>query len=164
MNFNFELEKTSVFEGVKMSRFLLFSFTAFAKNLFLIICIGFLLVFLVSLVGFVPGYISLKFTAFFLVLYIIFLDLDMFLKFKIKRLGVHINPKESNVAQFLTFSMAQVVDRAIKFCKKKGILISSTSLLYFLAKENEEALIIIARLGIEAQKAEMDAKNYLEKN
>jgi ATP-dependent Clp protease ATP-binding subunit ClpC len=69
-----------------------------------------------------------------------------------------------NLAEFLDFELAKIVSEAVKFCKKKKIVVDSPALLYSAIKNNKDTVLICFRLGMDPKKLSVDAKNYLEKS
>lgn len=165
MLFNFDLGNTAIFQAVKRERFPLFKFASFLKGFFL-----FLFSLSLFFIVFSFSQSSVK-TAFLLFcLSLIFWNFSLFTEQKIKNpklsvklSGVAPDPEKYNLAEFLNFDSAKIIEGALKFCKKKRISLSSAVVLYSAVKISKEFALIFHRLGIDIKKFEDDLKNYLEK-
>ncbi len=168
--FNFELENTEVFLAVKREKFPLFRFAGAIKNVFLLLFIISVLFLGFSFFDFVSGHSSFRMVFLFLSLYLVFWNVDLFVRLKIKKPGaslniteVAVNIEEYNLAELLTFNAAKIILDAMDFCKKKKIPINSTSLLLSSLKLGKNVNLICFRLGLDPKKLRLDLKNYLEK-
>ena len=134
---NFDLKKTAILQAVRRDKFFIFKLASFFKSLFLFLFIFSLILFLASFVDLTSGRITIKMTVLFFVLFLGFWDLFLFKEIKIKKpeisgklSDVISNLDEYNLAEFLSFGAAKIIDDSIKFCAKKRIGISSTALFY----------------------------------
>lgn len=167
---NFEFKNTEIFRAVKIEKFFLFRFANFLKNLCLVLLLLAFLMTGFSFLNFTSGYSSAKMLALFLSLYLIFWNIDLFTKLKIKKsktalniLDVAQNPDNYNLAEFLNFEAAKIILDSIKICKKKRIAINSTALFYSSLKLSKDINLICFRLGLNIKKLQSDLKNSLEK-
>jgi len=170
MAFNFDLENTEVLLAVKREKFLLFKYAKIIKNIFLILFIISLLLAGLSILNFTSEHGMAKMLFLFLSFYLIFWNIDLFTKLKIKRPKAERNIfdatsklEDYNLAEFLDFDTTKIVLDSIDFCKKKRICISSTSLFYSAIKFSKDINLICFRLGLNPKKLQADLKNYLEK-
>jgi len=168
---NFNLENTDILRAIKMERFPLFRFAGFFKNVFLLLFVIALLFVGFSFFNFTSGYSSSRMMVLFLSAYLIFWDIDLFLKLKIKKIktpldvfGTDVNLDDHNLAEFLDFDTAKIVLDSVNFCKRKRTPINSTSLFYSAVKFGKNVNVICVRLGLDPQKLKTDLKNYLEKS
>jgi len=168
--FNFQLKNTQIFQAISREKFFLFKFAKLFRNLFFVLFIITLLLIGFSFFDLASGRSASKMMFFFFSLYLIFWNLDLFLKLKIKRPnnnlkieGAILNPDDYNLAEFLSFNMAVIASQAIDFSKRKKIKINSTSLFYSAIKFGKDINLICIRLGINPKKLQNDIKNYLEK-
>ncbi|MBI2050133.1 MAG: ATP-dependent Clp protease ATP-binding subunit [Candidatus Staskawiczbacteria bacterium] len=169
--FNFDIKKTKVFRIAKIEKFPLFRFASSLEKL----SFYFFVVSLASLVLAVLGLVSLTLTvkalSASLATWLLFLELSLFLKLKMKKpnFGINIsdallNQDDYNLADFLSLEVVKIADDAIKFCKRRKISeVNSTALFYSSLKMSKEIKLIIYRLGLDIIKLEQDLKNYLEK-
>ncbi|MCG2699824.1 ATP-dependent Clp protease ATP-binding subunit [Candidatus Parcubacteria bacterium] len=75
-----------------------------------------------------------------------------------------LNPKNYNLAEFLSFESAMIVSNAIKFCKKRKISeVSAMALLKSALEESEQVRYIFLRLGLNSDSLQQNLKNHLEK-
>lgn len=179
--FCFNLKKAAIYRALKREKQPAFRFAKIFKKLFLILSIGFFLLFLF---GFVPEKFSPKTSAVFLTLVIFFLILAIFywlletffnsklknppfpknLKRQIKPLDEAIvNNEKYNLAEFLDFETAKAVWQSIEFAKsKKYPEINSTILFYFLLASNPELDFIFSRAVLKQKEILELLKNYLK--
>ena len=170
MNFNFNLKDTAVLQSYKRSKMLLFRFSGFFNQLFLFLFIVSLFFVFLSFLDGLSEVIAIKVSILFFIFALIFWNINLFTKFKIKKIKnlanlseVILNLENYNLADFLSLDIVESVGDAIKFCTKKNGSVNSTSLLYFLIKKNKDASVVLFRLGIITKKIQEDLKNYLEK-
>jgi len=168
---NFDIKKTETYWVAKIEKSILFRFAGFFKRIFF----GLFIVSLISVIfvflNFLPELLVAKMLVISLAFWLFFLELYLFLEFKIKKIeiGVEIaeavlNPDNYNLAEFLNLVALKIVDASVKFCKKRKISeVNSTALFYSCLKLSGEVKLIIHRLGMDAVKLQDDLKNYLEK-
>lgn len=156
----FDLKNTEIFKAIKRQSFFIFRFSPFLQNLFLAF-------FIISLFFI---FLSVAWPVLFLALALLFWNLSLFTEFKIKKPEFEaklseavLNPENYNLAQFLSFDSARIVNDAIKFCQKRKIILDPAALLYFALKISREARLICFRLGLDPKKLGLETKNYLEK-
>jgi len=143
-NFFFNLSKTEIYRAVEWSKIPLFGLLKIFRKLFIILFIVFLVIFLYGFIGQRTDYqsqkISLGLTILLFTFYLIVSLIESFFNTKLKKPQpiVSINealaaPGKFNLAEFLSFEAAQVVDQTIRFCRKRKILpVTATDLLYNL--------------------------------
>jgi ATP-dependent Clp protease ATP-binding subunit ClpC len=170
MSFNFNLKNTESFLAVKREKFFLFKFSGFLKNIFFLLFLFSFLLIGFSFLDFSSSYSAAKMLVFFLSFYLIFWNINLFTRLKIKRPQVLLDIKDAventdayNLADFLNFNATAIVLDAIAFCKKKKIKINSTSLFYSTVKLNKDINLVCLRLGMNPKKLLNGIKNYLEK-
>jgi ATP-dependent Clp protease ATP-binding subunit ClpC len=170
MAFNFDLRGTKILKAVIIEKFLLFRYAKILKNFFIVLFIISTLMVGFSLFDLASSYSATRTMVLFLSLYLLFWNIDLFLRLKIKKPELVINlqkvsldPDSYNLAEFLNFNAAQIVLDAINLCKKKKIILNSVSLLYSAIKLSKDVDLICLRLGLNPKKLLIDIKNYLEK-
>lgn len=155
--FNFNLEKTLIYQRVKWERSVCFRFADFFYKFFLVL-------YIIALIVFLYGFVPVNFTPFLnrklLGLSLLFLTMSVFSWLKKKFLETELKnpeikqdikkaleePEKYNLAEFLDFESAQAVFEAIKYQKSKKITqVDSSILLYFLLKRNPELEFIFYR-------------------
>ncbi len=156
--FNFNLKKTAIFKSLKWGREPVFKFAKSFKKTFFFL---FIAAFLLFLYGFLFQNFSDELNRRLLGSSVIFLSLGLifwmkqgFFNSKIKnpKLNLKIsdaasNPQEYNLAEFLSFDSADVIDKTINFCKyKRWPEINSSALFYFLIKESPKLNFIFSRI------------------
>jgi ATP-dependent Clp protease ATP-binding subunit ClpC len=155
--FNFDFQKTAIYQAVKWEEGPSFKGVGFFKKLSFTL---FLFCFLLFLYGFLPANFSLFVnqrllgaSLLFLSLGIVYWTREAFLNFKIKqpKLLVDIpeavkSPEEYNLAGFLNFKVAKAVNRAIQFSKKKRLPnVNSSVLFYSLLEDSPELEFVFSR-------------------
>jgi uncharacterized membrane protein len=170
MNFNFNLKQTAIFQAYKRSKNFLFKYADLISQGFLAVLILSLFFVFISFVNDSSQIVSIKASALLLLFAVIFWYIGLFSEYKIKRVRNSPSLQDAiadianyNIADFLDLQMAGAVSDALKFCKRKKMLINSSSLLYSMAKLCSEANIVLFRLGIDRKTFLEDLKNYLEK-
>ncbi|MEK7664945.1 MAG: ATP-dependent Clp protease ATP-binding subunit [Patescibacteria group bacterium] len=168
---NFNIKTTAVYYAVKTGKNPFFEFSGFLYNLFLYLFA--LSLFLIPLVywGLILSSLAVKIEAVFLILFLFFWELSLFLKLKIKNPEIKIqlsdvvsDLEKYNLADFLSIESAEIVEEAVKFCKKRKISeINSTALFYGALKTSKNIQLLSLRLGLDVAKIQADSKNYLEK-
>jgi ATP-dependent Clp protease ATP-binding subunit ClpC len=156
----FEFQKTANYRAVRSEKFLLFRFSAFLRDFFLLLLILGLILLAASIFGLYSGYKAAKMVLLFFSLYLLFWNINYFIEIKIKR------PKtfqSDNLADLLTFEAAKIVYDAVRFCKRRNRAVNSTALFYSAVKVSSDIKLVTFRLGMESKKLEIDLKNYLEK-
>jgi len=170
--FNFKTKNTTVSWALKTSGFPIFKFAGILKQIFLYLFFASLFFVFFCLVFLEFDFIlaSFKISASFLALYLLFLNLSLFLKFKIEKPEIKgglskavLNPEAFNMAEFLSLDACEITEDAIKFCQKRKIKITLTALFYSTVKLNKDIKLICYRLGLDVLKLQEDLKNYLEK-
>ena len=156
--FKFNLTKTRIFQTVKRSRHPIFQFSSFLKNFFLTI---FVIFFLLFLGGFLSNTLDnpslsrlLGISVITLVLTIFFSLSESFFNSKLAKprldfsLGEAVkNPANFNLAVLLSFPVAKSIFNSIKWTKARKISeVDSTSLLYFIFKNNPKLNFIFYRV------------------
>ena len=156
--FNFNLEKTAIFQAVQWQRTLIFRFVKFFKKCFSVL---FILNFLIFLYGFLPQNFTLEsnkkmlgLSLFFGILAISCWLKECFFNWRLKKPKINIelkevvkNPEKYNLAEFLSFEVAKTVYSSKRFAKKKKLPgIDSSVLFYFLLKNNPELNFIFSRV------------------
>ncbi len=170
MAFIFDFKNTNILRAVKRSKFPLFKFAKFFKNLFLTLFLLSLLLVGFSLLNFTSAQLTGKMLILFFSLYLIFWNVNLFVEQKIKKpeiigniIDAVANPNNYNLAEFFDFDATCIILNAISFCKKKKIAINSTALFYSAIKLDKDINLICLRLGLNPKKLIIDIKNYLEK-
>lgn len=169
--FNFDIKKTEIFWVARMEKILLFRFAKFFEKLFFYLLIASLASVAFVYLEFLSELLVIKLSVIFFVVWLLFLEISLFLELKIKKHSLEINiadvilnPDNYNLAEFLSLEALKIVEDSIKFCKKRRIPdINSTALLHSGLKVSKEIKLIIYRLGLDAGKLQEDSKNYLEK-
>jgi ATP-dependent Clp protease ATP-binding subunit ClpC len=170
MQFNFDLKNSEIFLALKRAKFPLFVFAEIFSSICLFLFILSLLLVFFAFFGQVSPNTAIRIPVLFLVLYLLFWNLHLFFKLKIKKpqyseslSQVFANPENYNLANFLSLPVAEIILASMKFCKKRNMPVSSTALFYFLVKFNKDIGVVCLRLGLDPQKLQADIKNYLEK-
>lgn len=168
---NFDIKKTEIFWVSKMEKFPLFKFAGFFEKLFFYLFIISLISVALVFLGLLPELLVEKALTISLVFWLLFLELSLFFKLKIKKPSLEINisdavlnPDNYNLAEFLSLDAVKIFEDLSRFCKKRKISeASSTALLYSGLRVSREIKLIIYRLGLDVVKLQEDFKNYLEK-
>jgi len=168
--FNFNYKNTRVYRAVRRERFIIFRFSGILENIFLFLFILSLVFIIASFLGFGSGRTTINSAVLLFAFFLTFWNIYLFTELKIKKpepeeniSDAALNPEKYNLAEFLSFDAVKFVANAISFCKKKRILVNSTSLFYFAIKSSKDIGLICMRLGINSKKLQSDLKNYLEK-
>ncbi|MDP2741179.1 MAG: AAA family ATPase, partial [bacterium] len=168
---NFSIKNTAVYRAVKIGRDPLFRFSGFLYNLFLYLFAFSLFLIPAVFWGFILSSLAIRIEVIFLVLFLFFWEISLFLKLKIKKPEIIISFSDVildldkyNLADFLSIESAEIIEEALKFCKKRKISeINSTALLYGALKTSKDIKLLFSRLGLDITKLQADFKNYLEK-
>ena len=167
---DFDFKNAAVFQAIKREKFPLFRFAKILKNIFLILFLASFLPLGFSFINLASGYSAARMLIAFLSFYLLFWNLHLFTETKIKKpiiwakLSDAVSDLDSyNLAEFLGFNAAKIVDDSIKFCKKRKLSVSSTALFYSAVKISKDIALVSFRLGLDVKKLETDLKNYLEK-
>ena len=168
---NFDIKKTNIFWVAKIEKFPLFAFANFFERLFFYSFIFSLISVAFVFLGLISEILVIKVLVASLGLWLLFLELFLFLELKIKKPNLEIkiadavlNPNDYNLAEFLSLDSIKIIDDAIKFCKKRKISkVNSTALLYSGLMISKEIKLIMYRLGLDTVKLQENFKNYLEK-
>ena len=168
---NFNIKNTAVYRAVKTGRSPFFRFSGFLYNLFLYLFAFSLFLIPAVFFGFILSSLAIKIEVVFLILFLFFWEISLFLKLKIKRPEIEISLSDValdsnnyNLADFLSMESAEIIEEALKFCKKRKISeINSTALLYGALKVSKNIKLLFSRLGLDIAKLQADLKNYLEK-
>ncbi|MCX6721414.1 MAG: hypothetical protein NT026_02325, partial [Candidatus Staskawiczbacteria bacterium] len=170
MAFNFNLNDTEALKAIKREKFPLFKFVGFFENFFLFLLILSACFFAASFFGVTSGYFYAKLIALLFGLYLFFWNLSLFTSLKIKKPPLPLNladaadnPDNYNLAGFLGFSTAKIVNESIKFCRRKKLPVNSASLFYSAVQESIEISLIVFRLGLDVKNLQEGLRNYLEK-
>jgi ATP-dependent Clp protease ATP-binding subunit ClpC len=173
MKFHFNLKTAAINLAVKWERSPVFRFVRPLKKLFLV---SFIIIFIIFLYGFLTDNISQSSQSLTLGLSIIFLTLffafwirESFLNSKLKQPKLEITikeaiarPEEFNLAEFLSFEVAKVVDKSFKFTKRKKLPeVNSTILFYNLLKDNPKLNFIFSRVLLNPNEIKKLLKKYL---
>jgi len=155
---NFDLKKAKIFQAVAWSRNPIFYLAAKFKKLFFILVIfsflAFLFIFVSNEFSFAKSSRLLGFSILFLILAIIFWDIESFfnLSLKLPKLKIRIkeavnNSEKYNLAEFLSFEAARAVFDSVRYAKSKRMLaVDSSILFYFLLKKNLKLNFIFSRI------------------
>ncbi|TSC94796.1 MAG: ATPase AAA-2 domain protein [Parcubacteria group bacterium Licking1014_1] len=168
---NFNLKNTAAYRAVKIGRIPFFRFSRFLYNLFLYLFVFSLFLIPAAFFGFVLSFLAIKTIVLFLVLFLLFWEASLFLELKIKELetkiplsNVILDVDNYNLADFLNMELAEIIEEALKFCKKRKISeVNSTALFYGVLKISKGMRVLFFRLGIDIARLQEDLKNYLEK-
>ncbi len=169
--FNFDTRTTEVSRSLRIYSFPLFKYAKILTQLFLLLFIISLFLIGFSFFGFILESTAVKIPILFFFFFILFLEIFLFTELKIKIGKIHAFPSDIisapdnyNLAEFLSMKSCEIVEGAIKICKKKKLSeISSEALFYSALIKNKDVQILITRLGIDLKKLQIDLKNYLEK-
>lgn len=171
MEFNFDTRKTLVSEALKISSFPLFKYADFISQLFLYLFVISLSLLLFSFLDVTSFSLPIQIPIIFLLGFLLFAQIYLFIESKVKPPKITLSLKEAmaspeqyNLAQWLSQDLCQIVEDAIKICKKRRLFeVSSSALFYTAILENKDVQVIVMRLGVDLKKLQMDLKNYLEK-
>ena len=156
--FYFSLKKTKIYQAVRWEKCPIFRYAKSLKKLFLAL---FIPTFLLFLYGFLTENFSqalnkklFGFSLVFLSFAVIFWTFGLFLELKLKRPKLKIKleeaisePEKYNLAEFLSFETAKGVNKAVRFCRQKGIPeINSSALFNFLLVDSPKLNFIFSRL------------------
>lgn len=123
-----------------------------------------LLFFVLTMVGVLSGNsLGPVFGAFllFCALFILSVNIELFLKLKIKNPKIPDNSK--NIADYLSFESARIIDYAAGFSRIFRINVSNPSAIFYaLVRKNEIFDLILKRLLIDKKSLQKDLENYLK--
>lgn len=171
MDFNFETRNTSVSQSLKMSSFFVFRYLSILTQIFFYATI---------IASFLPAFawfdiispsLALQIPLAFLLLFLLSLELYFFIETEVKKPKLPFSleealtdPAKYNIAECLSLNVCSIAQEAILMCKKRRLSeVSSTALCYASILKLTDIQTVVIRLGIDLQKMQMDAKNYLEK-
>lgn len=171
MQFNFDLDNTSVFRSLKIWSFPLFRYAKIASQVFLAFCVFSLLLVLLSLFGLILPIVAIKIFIFFFFFYLLFFEIDLLVGLKVKNSVVTLPQKEAlaalqeyNLAEFLSLPLCNIVEQALKKSKRKKLPgLSCELVFYFLLKKSRSTQELLLRLGFDVKKLEQELNNHLEK-
>jgi ATP-dependent Clp protease ATP-binding subunit ClpC len=171
MAFNFETRSTIVSQSLKISSFILFKYAQLLAQVFFYLSILSLSLPAFAFLEVISPSLALEIPIFFFILFLLWLQVYLFIETKIKKPKASVSlssaitsPSNYNLAECLDLATCQIVESAIRVCKKRRLAeVSSTALLYASVLENSDIQLLIMRLGIDVMKLKMDLKNYLEK-
>ncbi len=169
--FNFDIKKTSLFQLFALIWSPVFAYAKIASLVFMYIAIFFFALGIFSFNNPDVEHSVIKLFIASLFFFLVFLELHLFLEFKLKKQKTALsmeeaskNPDAYNLAEFLDPASAAIILASLKISKKFRLSeISSESILYACLKEGRGAKQIFFRLGIDPKKMMTDLKNYLEK-
>ncbi len=173
--FYFNLEKTAIYQAVKLERYSGFALLKPLKKTFLVLFIIFSLIFFYgffldalkqSTLSSALGFSILSLTLFLgSWIKIAFFDL----KIKKPKLEVEIgkaiaSPQDFNLAEFLSYEVAKAVGKSIKLSRKKRLpKISSTALFYNLLVDNPQLNFVFYRALLSLKEIKKLLKMYFKK-
>lgn len=172
--FNFNLKTAAIYQAVKWAKNPVFKLVKPLRKLFSIL---FVLIFLIFLYGFLTDKLSREIQSLTLGLSVILLTLfsgcsikEYFLNSKLKnpKLTATIDEVVSdltkfNLADFLSFEVAQAISDSINFSRRRKLSeINSTQLFYFLLSNNQNLNFIFSRALLNAKEIKDILKNYLK--
>jgi len=172
--FNFNLKTVAIYQAVKWAKNPVFKLVKPLRKLFLTL---FVLIFLIFLYGFLTDELSTKIQSSTLGLSIILLTLfsgcrikESFFNSKLKKpkLTATIDEVVSdlgkfNLADFLSFEVAQAVSDSVNFSRRKKVSeISSTQLFYFLLSNNQNLNFIFSRALLNTKEIKDVLEDYLK--
>ncbi len=171
MEFNFDTRKTSISRSLKIWSFPLFKYSKILSQIFLYLFIISLFLVGFSFFGFILEFAALKISVFALFFFILFCEIYLFTELKIKKSKITASLSDAlldqnnyNLAEFLSLNSCEIVETAIKICKKRRFSeVTSESLFYASLKKNKDIQILVYRLGIDVKRLIGNLKNYLEK-
>jgi len=160
----FDLKRAKIYQAVKFEGF-------FSKIIFLkkILLLGFFIAFFSFLFFESPIELFLIFFIFFLVFRILesFFNSRLkkpFLKAKIEE--AILRPEDFNLAKFLSFEVAKVISKSMRFAKKREL--NSTIIFYFLLKDNPKLEFVFSRALLDfdeiKERLKEEIKRVSEKN
>ena len=171
---NFNFKKGLTYRAIRLMRWPVFRFIKQLKRLFLIL---FILSFFIFLYGFLTDRLIRDIQSLTLGLSIILLVI--FLSFKLKELFFNSkikNPKLTatltevisdlanfNIADFLSFEVAQVISKSFIFSNKRKLSeINSELLFYFLISQEKKFNFLFSRVLLDLKEIESSLKDYFE--
>lgn len=175
---NFNFKKSEIFQALNLKKNPLFGWAGFFKKLFLVLFIPVSFYFLYRFIfeDFTTKITKELFGAsvVFLALYSMFLYLECFFNFKIKnpRLGLPgpggsalpineaaENPDDYNLAEFLSFELAEAVEESLNTAKSRKIKEADSSILFYSLLASEQKLrFVFSRLLLDKK----EIKSILE--
>jgi len=173
--FNFNIKDSLIYQGIYWEKFPLFKFSSFFKKIFFYLFFIFLFLFLY---GFLTEIFSqstnkrlLAFFSIFFSFWIFFKYLEFFLNDKLRNNIVKTTlekvlnyPEKYNLADFISFNLAKICYRAIKFSRSRRLLLNSNILFYFILKDKEKINFIFSRLLLDKNSIADFLKNEFLKN
>lgn len=169
--FNFNLEKTGVFQTVRWERYWIFRYASILKKIFFAL---FLISFLLFLYNFwqknVLGKRIFGISILFFIFSLICTLSEAFFSQKLKTPTLKIpikeaieNPERFNLAQFLSFEVAKAVFKSLGFAKSKKLAeINSTILFYFLLADNKKLNFVFSRAFLNLKEIQNNLKAKID--
>lgn len=159
MDINFHLKKAAIYKSLLLGKIPIFSRAGIFKKIFLLLfCVSLLLFLLEEHLGAGPYF--LEFSFFFFLLFLLFMELEFFFKFSVKRPNLLIstqdaldNIEETNIAEFLSFESARIIEAV----ERKGGA-DSYLLLYYLLKKAKDMDFVFCRAMLEKKQVLRDLK------
>jgi len=172
--FNFFLEKSAIYQAIKWGYLfrLISRLKLLTAVLFVILLLLFVFAFPFELFSDFLLRIILGFSFIAFGFLLTFSIKEKFFNEKVKKPKLVVSLKEAadhperfNLAEFLDFEVARAVAKAFKFTKSRGFSkVSSSSLTYFLLKDNPEIYFIFSRCGIGFREAQEIFKSHSRAN
>ncbi|MFH1509569.1 MAG: ATP-dependent Clp protease ATP-binding subunit [Candidatus Nealsonbacteria bacterium] len=156
---NFNFKTSTIYNSLKLGNFFVFKWI---KALKIILFVPFATIFFIFLFGFFSDTVSINSLSFFLGLSLIFFSLylglltkEWFLNIKLKnpRLVAPLkevaeNPNNFNLAEFLSYSSAEAIDKSIKFSNRKKLPFINSSILFYQILDNKDFNFVFLRILI----------------
>jgi len=170
--FKFNLKKAAIYQAIRWSR----SFRII-KSLRKLLLALFAILFLLFIYGFLSQAfpksllkLLLGNSLISLILAVIAWLKELFFNSKLKQPKIKsfleevlLTPSEYNLAEFLSFEVAQAVSRSLKFAKSRRLSeINSSILTHFILKDNPELSFIFSRLVLDLKKVKQIFRDYLK--
>lgn len=182
---NFNLKESAIFQAVKWERHFLFRFARTFQKVFLFL-------FIFAFVAFFYGFFFERFSddlnqrvlggaVLSLTLYLSIALKESFFNSKVKKPRLRpaesgttdgqaklledavVNSEKYNLAEFLSFEVAKAVNSSLKFAKSKKMPeLNSTTLFYFLLRENPKLNFVFSRALLDMNKIIDDVKETLK--
>ena len=169
MEFNFDVKNTGVFQRLRWVSSPLLKHTKLLSWLFLYGFIISLFAVILSFSGFILISTAIKISIFSFCLFILFLELHLFVCLKIKKykskeslLEAIKSGAEYNLAEFLSLNACEIVKDTLKICQKSRAAQVNSTALFYASLKNNDCSILIYRLGINIKQLSENLKNYLE--
>ncbi|MFH1582414.1 MAG: ATP-dependent Clp protease ATP-binding subunit [bacterium] len=169
---NFNFKTSAIYSSLRWGNLFVFKWAKVFKIVFFIL---FAIIFFIFLFGFFSDTVNINSLSFFLGLTLIFFSLSLafqmrewFFNIKLKnpKLEVSLNETDgSDLAEFLSYQSADVIDKSIKFVDRGKLPFVSSSVLFYQILNNDKDLnFVFSRILVSLKDLKKVLKDYISKD